>query len=220
MGLLPFLKQHGISYYTTPLHTPEQNGIAERRHIHIVETGLSLLHHAKLPLTFWSHAFQTTTYLIIRLPTLILNNQTPYQHLFNQPPNYTKLKPFGCLCYPWLRPCTTSKLQPRSNPCIFLRYSTSKSTYKCYDPINHRLYHSRHVQFIENEFPSQIELTKPLPKPDEFLTLCTSSPYPHLIRVPTSTSPESTTIDDTTIIPTHPPNLRPPPSSRHTIWNY
>lgn len=55
--LTSYLKQHGISHFTTPLHTPEQNGIAERRHRHIVETKLSLLHHANLPLSFWTQAF-------------------------------------------------------------------------------------------------------------------------------------------------------------------
>lgn len=109
-GLLLYLQIHGISHYTTPPHTPEQNGTAERRHRHIVETGLALLHHAHLPLTFWSHAFQTVVYLINRLPTSILHNKSPYECLFNQPPNYHKFQPFGRLCYPCLRPYTTSKL--------------------------------------------------------------------------------------------------------------
>jgi len=112
-GLSSYLKTHGISHYTTPPHTPEQNGIVERSHRQIVETGLYLLHYAKLPLHYWSHAFQTAVYLINRLPTTILNHKSPYEALFNQVPNYSKLKPFGCLCYPWLRPYTTSKLQPR-----------------------------------------------------------------------------------------------------------
>lgn len=102
IGLLPFLQQHGISHYTTPPHTPEQNGTAERRHRHIVETGLALLHHAKLPLTFWTYAFQTAVYLINRLPTKILSNKSPYECLFHQQPNYHKLQPFGYLCYLWL----------------------------------------------------------------------------------------------------------------------
>ena len=95
--LSSYLQQHGISHFTTPPHTPEQNGIVERRHRHIVETGLSLLHHANLPLHFWSHAFQTTAHLINRLPTLVLNYQSPYEKLHNASRAYTKLKPFGCL---------------------------------------------------------------------------------------------------------------------------
>ncbi|KAL4571517.1 hypothetical protein LXL04_018277 [Taraxacum kok-saghyz] len=98
--LATYLQQHGISHFTTPPHTPEQNGIAERRHRHIVETGLSLLHHANLPLTFCTHAFQTTVHLINRLPTPILYFKSPYDKLHNTPPTYQKLKHFGCLCYP------------------------------------------------------------------------------------------------------------------------
>jgi transposase InsO family protein len=42
IGLRPFLQNHGISHHTTPPHTPEHNGISERRNRHIAETGLSL----------------------------------------------------------------------------------------------------------------------------------------------------------------------------------
>lgn len=39
----PYISEHGISYLTSPLHTPEHNGLAERKHRHIVETGLMML---------------------------------------------------------------------------------------------------------------------------------------------------------------------------------
>lgn len=101
--------------------------------MHIVKTSLALLHYTSLPLTYWSHAFQTTLYLINRHPTPILNNKSPYECLFQQSPNYSKLKPFDCVCYPWLRPYTTSKFQPKSQPCLLFVYSSAKSAYKCYD---------------------------------------------------------------------------------------
>lgn len=47
-----FLSANGISHLTTPPHTPEHNGFSERRHRHIVETGLSLLTHASMPLSY------------------------------------------------------------------------------------------------------------------------------------------------------------------------
>ena len=52
-----FLTHHGISHLTTPPHTPQHNGTAERRHRHVVETGLTLLHQTAMPLPFWSYAF-------------------------------------------------------------------------------------------------------------------------------------------------------------------
>ncbi|CAA7042096.1 unnamed protein product [Microthlaspi erraticum] len=49
---------------TSPPHTPEHNGIAERRHRHIVETGLALMSHASMPRSYWTYAFGTVVYLI------------------------------------------------------------------------------------------------------------------------------------------------------------
>ena len=45
-------------------HTPQQNGLAERKHRHIVEVGLSLLAEAGLPNKFWDDAFITAVHLI------------------------------------------------------------------------------------------------------------------------------------------------------------
>ena len=64
----PFLAHHDISHLTIPPHTPEHNGLFERRHCHIVETGLTILHHASLYISYWPHAFATTTYLINHIP--------------------------------------------------------------------------------------------------------------------------------------------------------
>ncbi|KAL4570097.1 hypothetical protein LXL04_025748 [Taraxacum kok-saghyz] len=195
--LTSYLQQNGISHFTTPPHTPEQNGITERRLRHIVETGLALLHHANLPLTFWTYDFQTAVHLINRLPTPVLQLQSPYDKLHNTTPTYHKLKPFGCLCYPWLRPYSSSKLHPRLAKCIFLGYSSSKSAYKCYEPTSHRLYYSRHIEFIEHIYPYHTESPTILPTTDSF------------------SSKPTTTSDDTPTTPSD--TCYPPPTSTHTI---
>lgn len=38
--LKPIFVSNGIAHLTSPPHTPEHNGVAERRHRHIVETTL------------------------------------------------------------------------------------------------------------------------------------------------------------------------------------
>jgi hypothetical protein len=52
ISLNSFLKIVGIHHRIICTHTHEQNGIVERRHHHIVGTGLSLLGHYKAPLKF------------------------------------------------------------------------------------------------------------------------------------------------------------------------
>lgn len=44
------VQEHGIFFHHSCPHTSEQNGRAERKHRHIVETGLTLLAQAKMPL--------------------------------------------------------------------------------------------------------------------------------------------------------------------------
>ena len=92
INLKSYLSVHEISHYTTAPHTPWQNGMFERRHRHIVETGLTLLIDAHMPLSYWPYAFQAATYLINRMPTSTLNNKSPFEKLFKQLPNYLKLK--------------------------------------------------------------------------------------------------------------------------------
>ena len=127
-----FLSTNGISHLTTPPHTLEHNGFSKRRHLHIVEIGLALLSHASLPLSYWTYALAPTCYLINCMPTPTLNLSSPYEHIFKIALNYSKLKIFGCLCYPWLRPYVTNKLDNRSKPYVFLEYSLTRSAY-CLD---------------------------------------------------------------------------------------
>uniref|UniRef100_A0A2N9F7M8 Reverse transcriptase Ty1/copia-type domain-containing protein n=1 Tax=Fagus sylvatica TaxID=28930 RepID=A0A2N9F7M8_FAGSY len=72
--------------------TPEQNGIAERKHRHIVETGLTMLLHAQLPKYLWVDAFTTAVYLINRLPSSVIQMQTPFYKLYGTHPTYASLK--------------------------------------------------------------------------------------------------------------------------------
>lgn len=75
-------------------HTSQQNGIAERKHRHIVETGLALLAQSSLPLYFWDEAFLTACYLINRMPTRTIGSVTPIKRLLNINPDYSFLRVF------------------------------------------------------------------------------------------------------------------------------
>ena len=57
IGLKSYLSIHGISHYTTAPHIPQQNGMSERRTRHLVETSLTLLTDAHMPLSYWPYAF-------------------------------------------------------------------------------------------------------------------------------------------------------------------
>ena len=99
-----------------------------------METGLTLLHQASIPLTFWSYAFVTTIYLINRMPKVGLSLWSSFEKLFNKALDPFKLRVFGCLCFPWLRPYSSHKLNPKSSPCVFLGYFLTQSDFLYFDP--------------------------------------------------------------------------------------
>jgi histone deacetylase 1/2 len=93
-----FFQRIGIIHLVSCPHAHQQNGPAERKHRHIVDVGLSLLAHASMPLKFWDEAFSTAAYLINRLPSRVINNETPLERLFHTKPDYNFLRVFGCAC--------------------------------------------------------------------------------------------------------------------------
>ncbi|WVZ01942.1 hypothetical protein V8G54_022748 [Vigna mungo] len=108
----------------------------------------------------------TAAYLINRLPTPILGYKSPFSKLFNTTPNYHKLKSFGCLCFPWLKPYANHKLAARSTMCVFVGYAADQNAYQCLDPSTGCIYVSRHVRFVETIFPfSTMSIQPPLPTP-------------------------------------------------------
>jgi len=200
-----YLSQHGILHKLTCPYTSEQNGISERKHRHITNTGLTLLAQSHLPLSYWVDAFFTATYLINRLPTPVLSNKSPYFTLLNKYPDYSLLKTFGCLCFPLLRSYNAHKLAFRSKKCVFLGYSSNHKGYRCLDPQTNRVYISRHVVFDELNFPAQDALittsnTRPLqhnspPSSDSTQTgIISNTLSPVSATLPNTLSPVSATL--------------------------
>jgi len=128
-------------------------GSVERKHRHIVETGLTLLAIASVPLTLWDSAFETATYLINRLPSKVTKYKSPYECLFQVSPDYKFLKTFCCECWPFLRPYNSTKLALRSTSCVFIGYSKNHLGYKCLHLPSGKVYIARHVIFNETKFP-------------------------------------------------------------------
>jgi hypothetical protein len=155
----------GIIHHLTCPHTPQQNGVAERKHRHLIQTTLALLSQSGLSLSHWSYALATACHLINKLPTPLLNMSSPWEQLHHVKPDLSYLRTFGCKCFPLLTPYNTHKLQPKTTPCIFLGYPPTTKGYLCQDPITKRSYTSRHVVFNETEFPA-CENSAHTPTPD------------------------------------------------------
>lgn len=154
---LEHIKKCGIDLHVSCPGTPGQNSVAERKHQHIVEMGLTKIFHANMPLSLWVDVFLTTVYLINRLPSSILNNESPYYKLYNRHPDYRGLRVLGCQCFPSLRHQGSSKFDKKTYPCVFIGYSSIHKGFRCLEPKTKRVYISRHMVFDESVFPFKIK---------------------------------------------------------------
>ncbi|GKA21063.1 hypothetical protein Tco_0701052 [Tanacetum coccineum] len=72
------------------------NGVAERRNRTLIKAARTMLADAKLPVTFWAEAINTTCYVQNRVLVIKPHNKTPYE-LFNERSSAIGfLRPFGC----------------------------------------------------------------------------------------------------------------------------
>uniref|UniRef100_A0A803M0T0 Retroviral polymerase SH3-like domain-containing protein n=1 Tax=Chenopodium quinoa TaxID=63459 RepID=A0A803M0T0_CHEQI len=89
-------------------------------------------------------AIATSTYLTNRLPTKPLNYDTPLDTLGSHVsiPSSHSLPPrvFGCIVYVHLQKRVRTKLEPRAVKCVFIGYGVNQKGYRCYDPIQDRVY--------------------------------------------------------------------------------
>ncbi|XP_052725874.1 retrovirus-related Pol polyprotein from transposon TNT 1-94 isoform X3 [Vigna angularis] len=148
-----FMASHGILHQTSCAYTPQQNGVAERKNRHLIETTRTLLIHGQVPSRFWGDAVLTACYLINRMPSSVLDNKIPHSILFPQDLLHPlPLRVFGSTCFVHDFSPGLDKLSPRSHKCVFLGFPRSQKGYKCFSPSLNRHFIPADVTFDESSF--------------------------------------------------------------------
>ncbi|RVW36361.1 Retrovirus-related Pol polyprotein from transposon RE2 [Vitis vinifera] len=118
-----FMSHHGILHQSSCAHTPQQNGVAERKNPHLVEAARTILLHSNIP------------------HSLLF----PDQPLYFLPPRV-----FGCTCFVHILTPGHDKLSAKAMKCLFLGYSKLQKGYRCYSLKTHRYFISTDVTFFED----------------------------------------------------------------------
>ncbi|GKD68470.1 putative ribonuclease H-like domain-containing protein [Tanacetum coccineum] len=74
-----FCEMKGIMRQFSIARTPQQNGVAERRNMTLIEAARTILADSKLPTTFWAEAVNTACYAQNRVLVVKPHNKTPYE---------------------------------------------------------------------------------------------------------------------------------------------
>jgi len=145
-----YCKCNGIIQQFTVPHTPQQNGVAERKNRTLVECARSMLKGKNISNGFWAEAINTAVYLKNRSPTKILDLKTPFEVFYGYKPEVGHLRVFGSKAFAHIPKDERRKLDAKSVKCTFLGYCDDYKAYKLFDLSKHKMIASRDVIFHEN----------------------------------------------------------------------
>ena len=217
---------HGIVHQTTCPYTSQQNGVAERKHRHLLDMVRTLLLAMRVPQYLWCEVVLTATYLVNRLPSAALGGAIPLQRLtpaadlFSLPPRV-----FGCTAFVQDHTPGLSKLAPRAQKGVFVGYSRTQKGYRVYFPDRRQYVTSADVTFHKDvpyftSTPSGDDLSSPSLLPSVSATPVIDLPMTFSIPLPEVSPPSASLPSDPSSEPesssspiaTVPAPLSPPPS--------
>jgi hypothetical protein len=147
-----FFQDNGVIFQHSCVYTPQQNGVVECKHRHILQVARALKFQAQLPTQFWGECALTAVHIINRLPSSVLSFKTPFELLYSKPHSFSHIRVFGCLAYATnVHP--SHKFDFHSMPSIFIGYPTGQKAYKLFDLSFKKIFISRDVRYHEHIFP-------------------------------------------------------------------
>lgn len=159
-----FFLSKGIIHQKSCVETPQQNGVVERKHQHILNVAQALFFHSHLPPNMWNFVVQHAIHINNWIPIPLLHFHYPYELLHKTPPALLHLKVFGCLCYASTLKSHRTKFDPiKGSQGYFSWLQGWKDTYYMI------LFPTRHL-FLNMCFMSLISLSRSFPHLDFSLT--------------------------------------------------
>nr|GEV78791.1 hypothetical protein [Tanacetum cinerariifolium] len=98
--LRDYYEEVGISHETSVAHSPQQNGVVERRNHTLIEAARTMLIYTQASLFLWAEVVATACFTQNRSIIRLRHGKTPYELLHNKLPDLSFFHVFGALYYP------------------------------------------------------------------------------------------------------------------------
>lgn len=144
-----FLKENGIGRKLTITHTPEQNGIAERKNRTLLDTARCLMMQSSLPPHFRAESINTANYILNRCPTSCHNGRTNFEIWKGKIPDVSHFQEFGREVMTLNRESHKDKFESRAKRGIFVGYSEVSKGYRIWLPKERKIEIARDIKFID-----------------------------------------------------------------------
>jgi hypothetical protein len=124
-----FWETHGIKRQYAAARTPQQNGVFERKKIHVQEIAMTMLNEEKLSIFFWREVVYTTVYFLNIGKIRFNSDKTPYELWKGRSTSVKHFRIFRTKCYIKRDDEDLGKFDSRADEGIFLGYSSRSKTY-------------------------------------------------------------------------------------------
>lgn len=147
-----YYSESGIRHERTVPYSPEQNGKAERA-VGIVKNGIrTYLLQSGLSRSYWGAAAVNFTRTRNMIPTTDAPHTTPHELFFNEKPDVSRLRAFGCVAFVHIpRQRRSDAWSPRARKTVFLGYADGEGSkaWIFFDPVTKERIVSVHAVFWE-----------------------------------------------------------------------
>ncbi|GKA91342.1 putative ribonuclease H-like domain-containing protein [Tanacetum coccineum] len=140
----------GIKMEFSVARTSQQNGVAKRKNMTLIEAARTMLADLKLPTTFWAEAINIACYVKNKVLIIKPHNKTPYELFLGRKPALSFMRPFGCPVTILNTIDHLGKFDRKADEGFFVGYSTNSKAFRVFNSRTRIVEENLHVQFSEN----------------------------------------------------------------------
>ncbi|GJS12592.1 putative ribonuclease H-like domain-containing protein [Tanacetum coccineum] len=145
-----FCKKKVILRQFSVAKTPQQNGVAERRNMTLIEAARTMLANSKLLTTFWAEAVNTACYVQNRVLVVRPHNKTPYDFFHGRTPTLSFMRPFGCPATILNTINHLGKFDGKADKGFFVGYSLNSKAFRVFNSRTRIVEENLHILFSES----------------------------------------------------------------------
>ncbi|GKF10493.1 ribonuclease H-like domain-containing protein [Tanacetum coccineum] len=139
----------GILRQFSIARTPQQNGVAKRKNMTLIEAARTMLADSKLPTTFWVEAVNTACYVQNKVLVVKPYNKTPYELFHCRTPTLSFMRPFGCPITILNTIDHLGKFDGKANEGFFVGYSLNKA-FRVFNSRTRIVEENLHIRFSDS----------------------------------------------------------------------
>ncbi|GJW79344.1 putative ribonuclease H-like domain-containing protein [Tanacetum coccineum] len=145
-----FCEMKGILRQFSVARTPQQNGVAKRRNMTLIEAARTMLADSKLPTTFLAEAVNTACNVQNRVLVVKPHNKTPYELFHGRTPTLSFMRPFGCPVTILNTIYHLGKFNGKADEGFFVGYSLNSKAFRVFNSRTRIVEENLHIMFSES----------------------------------------------------------------------